>query len=127
MKSLYDFLAEKDTDTFDTVDPKYDFILIVTYVTDTKAYTEFEKFCVNIEKKVLVGTEDNDMVIAYWTDFIKNNGMQFRAFARRVWKINPFSEDFFSGCLRRIHNMMSGKESENIYSEMNKLLEACEQ
>lgn len=124
--TLYDFLASVNKDTYDTVDPDYDFILIAAYVPEAKARTEYEKFCVNIEKKVKVGSDDNGMVIAHWTDFIRNNGMQFRAFARKIWKINPFTEDFFSECLRRIYSMMGGKESDNMYSAMNELLKLCE-
>lgn len=126
MESLYDFLTRTDADTYDTVDPKCDFILIATYVSESKAQTEYEKFCVNIEKKVEAGSDDNGMVIAHWSDFIQENIMIFRTFARKVWGINPFTDDFFCECLRRIHNMMSGKADEKTYSTMNKLLNACE-
>ena len=124
--SLYDFLAESNKDTYDTVDLDADFILIAKYVPELKAYTEYEKFCVNIEKKVMIGASNNGMVIAHWTDFFKTNGMQFRSFARQFWHINPFNEDFFDECLRRIHNMMSGKDDEKTYLAMNTLLNICE-
>lgn len=124
--TLYNFLEKINKDTFDTVDPDCNFILIVTYVPEAKARTEYEKFCVNIEKKVVVGINDGNMVIAHWTDFIKRNGMQFRAFARQFWHLNPFREDFFSECLRKIHNMMNGKDDEKVYSEINRIMNICE-
>ena len=127
MNSLYDFLEKTNTDTYDTVDPDCDFILIAAYVPEKKANTEYEKFCVNIEKKVAVGANEDGMVIAHWTDFIKAHLGIFRAFAKQVWHINPFDEDFISECLTKIHNMMSGNENEKIYSAMNKLLNVCEQ
>lgn len=125
MNSLYAFLEITNTDTYDTVDPDCDFILIAAHVPENKAYTEYEKFCVNIEKMVEVGTNDGGMVIAHWTDFIKAHIGVFCIFAKQVWHIDPLSEDFITECLTKIHNMMNEKENEQIYLAMNKLLDTC--
>ena len=126
---LYDFMkmSQNDYDTYDTV---YDADVTVCYIDENEARDNYDKFCVELMKKVEIEKINGDVLIVKWTELIQKNMEKFRAFTKGHWYENCQYEDdeneFIYQWINEIHQYMAGNVSEDFYDELVKLVESLE-
>ena len=124
---LYDFLkiSQNDFDTYDTV---YDTGVTVCYIDEEDAEDNYDKFCIELMKKVDVEELNDDILIVKWTELIQNNMEKFKEFTAENWYKNCQYEDdedeFIYQWINEIHQYMAGYVSENFYDKLVKLVES---
>lgn len=118
---LYDVMkmTQADYDTYDTV---FDAVVTVCYIEEDDANDNYDKFCIELMKKVEVERINGDCLIVKWTEFIKNNMDKFRAFTKEHWYENCQYEDdedeFIYQWINEFHGYMAGNVSEDFYSTL---------
>lgn len=115
---LYDFikLTEADYDTYDTI---YDEGVTVCYIEENAENDNYDKFCINIMKKVEVEKINGDIIIVNWTKLVKDNMEKFRAFSMEHWAFEYEDEDdFIYEWIKEIHYYMAGYVSEDFYDTL---------
>ncbi len=121
---LYDFikLTEADYDTYDTV---YDACVTVCYIDDEDITDDYDKFCIEITKKVEVEKQNGDILIVKWTNLIQNNMEKFKNFTEKYWKYTyeDDEDEFIYQWINEIHSYMAGYVSEDFYSILVKFVE----
>ena len=124
---LYDFLKVSQSD-YDTEDTIYCATVTVCYNDEDEAEDSYEKFCIELMKKVEIDQQFGDALIVKWTELIQNNMDKFRAFTAENWKENCQYEDnddeFIYQWINEIHHYMAGYVSEDFYDELLKLVES---
>ena len=115
---LYDVMkmTQADYDTYDTV---FDAVVTVCYIEENEANDNYDKFCIELMKKVEVDRISGMELIVKWTEFIKNNMDKFKAFAMRHWAFEYNDEDeFIYQWIKEIHYYMAGYVSEDFYGTL---------
>lgn len=118
---LYDVMkmAQADYDTYDTV---FDAVVTVCYIEENEANDNYDKFCIELMKKVEVDRISGMELIVKWTEFIKNNMDKFRAFTKEHWYENCQYEDdedeFIYQWINEFHGYMAGNVSEDFYGTL---------
>lgn len=120
-------LSEADYDTYDTV---YDAGITVCYIAENEARDNYDKFCIEMMKKVEVEKINGDILIVKWTELIQNNMKKFKAFTKENWYENCQYEDdedeFIYQWINEIHQYMAGNVDEDFYGELVKLVDSLE-
>lgn len=126
---LYDFLKVAQND-FDTCDTVYDAGVTVCFIDEADATDNYDKFCIELMKKVEVDKQNDDILLVKWTDLIQNNMEKFRAFTKENWYANCQYEDdddeFIYQWINEIHQYMAGNVAEDFYDELIKLVQTLE-
>lgn len=126
---LYDFLKISQND-FDTEDTIYCAVVTVCYIDEEDATDNYDKFCIELMKKVEVEKQVNDALLVRWTDLIKNNMEKFRAFTKENWNKNcqykDNEDEFIYQWIKEIHYYLAGYVSENFYDKLVELVESLE-
>lgn len=129
MTTLYDYLKLTEDD-FDTYDTEYDAEVTVCYIDEAEAEDNYDKFCVNIIKKVNVVKVNGDILVVNWCELIKRNMDKFKAFTKKHWYENCQYEDdideFIYQWINEIHQYMAGYVSESFYATLNKFVDSLE-
>lgn len=124
---LYDFikLTEADYDTYDTI---YDNGVTVCFIDEEDEERDnYDKFCVDIMKKVEMEKINGDVLIVNWTKLIKDNMEKFREFSKKYWKFQYKDEDdFIYEWINEIQAYMAGYVSENFYGVLVEFVETLE-
>jgi hypothetical protein len=126
---LYDFLKISQND-FDTEDTIYCAVVTVCYIEEDEANDNYDKFCIELMKKVEVEKQFGDALLVKWTELIQNNMEKFRKFTKENWYENCQYEndedEFIYQWINEIHQYMAGNVSEDFYDELVKLVESLE-
>lgn len=126
---LYDFLKISQND-FDTEDTIYCAVVTVCYIEEDETNDNYDKFCIELMKKVEVEKQIGDALLVKWTELIRNNMDKFRAFTAENWHENCQYEnnddEFIYQWIKEIHYYMAGYVSEDFYDELVKLIETLE-
>ena len=123
---LYEFikLSENDYDTYDTV---YDAGVTVCFIEEDEAENDnYDKFCIELMKKVEVEKVNGDILIVKWTELIQNNMEKFKTFAKEHWR-NDYEDDedeFIYQWINEIHAYIAGYVSENFYGTLVEFVES---
>ena len=120
---LYDFMkmSEADYDAYDTI---YDECVTVCYIEENAENDSYDKFCINIMKKVDMEKINGDILIVNWTKLVKDNMEKFRAFSMRHWAFEYEDEDdFIYEWIKEIHYYMAGYVSEDFYDALVEFVE----
>lgn len=124
---LYDFMkiTEVDYDTYDTV---YDAEVTVCYIEeDEKENDNYDKFCIELMKKVELEKQNEDVLIVNWTKLITENMEKFRAFTKKHWwddcQYEDDEDEFIYQWITEFNNYMAGNVSEKFYGVLIKFLE----
>lgn len=120
---LYDFMkmSRADYDTYDTI---YDEGVTVCYIEENAENDSYDKFCINIMKKVDIEKINGDILIVNWTKLVKDNMEKFRAFSMRHWAFEYRDEDdFIYEWIKEIHYYMAGYVSEDFYDVLVEFVE----
>lgn len=124
---LYEFmkLSAMDYDTYDTV---YDACVTVCYISEEDITDSYDKFCINIMKKVEVEKLNGDILLVKWTKLIKDNMEKFKAFTEKHWKYKyeDDEEELIYQWINEIHYYLAGYVSENFYDKLVEFVEALE-
>ena len=111
-------LSEGDYDTYDTV---YDACVTVCYIDEEDAEDNYDKFCINIMKKVkVVRIIPGSHLVCEWANLIQNNMEKFREFAEKHWN-NQYEDDedeFIYQWIKEIHYYLAGYVSEDLYDTL---------
>ena len=122
---LYDIIkiSEEDYDTYDTV---YDAVVTVCYIEENDTNDNYDKFCIELMKKVEVDHINGDGLAVKWTEFIYNNMEKFRAFTEKYWgrKYRDDEDEFVYQWINEIHLYMAGYVSEDFYSILVKFVDS---
>lgn len=126
---LYDFLKISQND-FDTEDTIYCAVVTVCYIDEEDITDNYDKFCIEIMKKVEIEKQVGNALLVKWTELIQNNMEKFRAFTVENWYENCQYEnnddEFIYQWINEIHQYMAGNVSEDFYDELVKLVESLE-
>lgn len=126
---LYDFLKISQND-FDTCDTVYDTGVTVCYIDEEDAEDSYDKFCIELMKKVEVEKQIGDALLVKWTELIQNNMEKFRAFTAENWyescQYEDDDDEFIYQWINEIHQYMAGNVSEDFYNELVKFVETLE-
>lgn len=118
-------LSEADYDTYDTV---YDTGVTVCYIAENEANDNYDKFCIELMKKVEVEKINGEDLIVKWTELIQNNMEKFKAFTKKHWyescQYEDDEDEFIYQWINEIHQYMAGNVSEDFYEELVKLVES---
>lgn len=123
---LYDFLkiSQNDFDTYDTV---YDTGVTVCYIDEEDVEDSYDKFCIELMKKVEVEEQNDDILIVKWTELIQNNMEKFKKFTAENWyescQYEDDEDEFIYQWINEFHQYMAGNVSDKFY---NKLVEFVE-
>lgn len=122
-QSLFDYMKEhqEDIDTFDT---DYDAIVTVCYMEEEDINDNYDKFCIEIIKKVMVESAAHGDVVVDWSGFVKKNMKQLKAFTEKYWN-NQYEDDedeFIYQWIREIHYYLAGYVGESTYKVLNQML-----
>ena len=126
---LYDFikLTEKDYDTEDTV---YCATVTVCFIEENKNNDSYEKFCIELMKKVEVEKVFDNAILVKWTDLIQNNMEKFRAFSAENWyescQYENDDDEFIYQWINEIDSYMAGYVAEDFYNELVKFVATLE-
>lgn len=122
---LYDFLKVSQND-FDTEDTVYCAVVTVCYIDENEATDNYDKFCIELMKKVEVERQVGDALLVKWTELIQNNMEKFKKFTEKNWNENCQYEDsedeFIYQWIKEIHYYMAGYVSEDFYGELVKFV-----
>ena len=122
--SLYEYMNEyqEDVDTYDT---EYDAVVTVCFTEEEDAEDNYDRFCLDIIKKVQVESFAHGDVIVDWSGMIKANLEKFKEFTSKYWKYQyeDDEDEFIYQWIREIHYYLAGYVGENTYKALNKLLE----
>ena len=123
---LYDFLKVAQND-FDTCDTVYDAGVTVCFIDEADATDNYDKFCIELMKKVEVESLNDDIIIVKWTELIENNMEKFRAFTKENWyescQYEDDDDEFIYQWINEIHQYMAGNVAEDFYDELVKLVQ----
>ena len=126
---LYDFMKISQND-FDTEDTIYCSVVTVCYIDENEITDNYDKFCIELMKKVEMEKQVGDGLLVKWTELIQNNMEKFRAFTKENWYENCQYEndedEFIYQWINEIHQYMAGNVSEDFYDELVKLVESLE-
>lgn len=113
---LYDFMkiTEEDYDTYDTI---YDAVATVCYIAEEDVYDDYDKFCIEVMKKVELEDKVGDGLAVRWTDLITDNMEKFRAFTGKHWKCTyeDDEDEFICQWINEINYYLAGYVSEGFY------------
>lgn len=122
---LYDFLkvTQRDYDTEDTV---YCACVTVCYIEEDESNDSYDRFCIELMKKVEVKTHSGTWLQVNWSELIRNNLEHFKAFTKEHWNDNCQYEDDVDELvyqwINEIHQYMAGNVWEELYDELVKLV-----
>ena len=123
---LYDFLKISQND-FDTCDTVYDTGITVCYIDEEDAEDSYDKFCIELMKKVEVEELNHDILIVKWTELIQNNMEKFKEFTAENWyescQYEDDEDEFIYQWINEIDQYMAGNVSEKFYDKLVKLVE----
>lgn len=120
-------LSQNDYDTYDTV---FDADVTVCYIAENEVRDNYDKFCIELMKKVEVEKINGDDLIVKWTELIQKNMEKFKAFTKENWYENCQYEDdedeFIYQWIKEIHYYLAGYVDEDFYDELVNLVESLE-
>ena len=126
---LYDFMKLTETD-WDTSDTEYDAGVTVCYIEEGKDNDNYDKFCIELMKKVELEKQNRDVLIVKWTELIQNNMEKFKEFTAKHWYETCQYEDdeneFIYQWINEIHSYMAGNVSEDFYETLVEFVETLE-
>ena len=126
---LYDFMKDAQND-FDTEDTIYCAVVTVCYIDEADAKDNYDKFCIELMKKVEMEKQIGDGLLVKWTDLIQNNMEKFRAFTKENWyescQYEDDDDEFIYQWINEIHQYMAGNVAEDFYDELIKLVQTLE-
>lgn len=126
---LYDFMKMTQND-YDTEDTVYCAIVTVCYIEEDEINDNYDKFCIELMKKVEMVEQVGDGLLVKWTELIQNNMEKFRAFTAKNWyescQYENDDDEFIYQWINEIHQYMAGNVSEDFYDELVKLVESLE-
>lgn len=125
---LYDFikLTEADYDTYDTI---YDNGVTVCFIDEEDEERDsYDKFCVDIMKKVEMEKQNGDILIVNWTKLIQDNMEKFKSFTEKHWRYTyeDDEDEFIYQWINEIQAYMAGYVSENFYGVLVEFVETLE-
>lgn len=125
--SLYEYMNEyqEDVDTYDT---EHDAVVTVCFMEEEDAEDNYDRFCLDIIKKVEVESFAHGDVVVDWSGFVKKNMEQLKAFAKKYWN-NQYEDDedeFIYQWIREIHYYLAGYVGESTYKALNQMLATLE-
>ena len=121
---LYDFMKISQND-YDTCDTVYDTVVTVCYIDEEDMEDNYDKFCIEMMKKVELEEQNDDILIVKWTELIQNNMEKFKEFARENW-IYDYEDDedeFIYQWIKEIHYYLAGYVAEDFYDKLVELVE----
>lgn len=121
---LYDFMKISQND-YDTCDTVYDTVVTVCYIDEEDMEDSYDKFCIEMMKKVELEEQNDDILIVKWTELIQNNMEKFKEFARENW-IYDYEDDedeFIYQWIKEIHYYLAGYVAEDFYDKLVELVE----
>ena len=129
MMKLYDFLKLSQND-FDTEDTIYCAVVTACYIEEDETNDNYEKFCIELMKKVEMEKQVGDGLLVKWTELITNNMEKFRAFTAENWYDNCQYEDdddeFIYQWINEIHQYMAGNVAEDFYDKLVEFVQTLE-
>lgn len=126
---LYDFLKVAQND-FDTEDTIYCAVVTVCYIEEDETNDSYDKFCIELMKKVEVEKQFGDALLVKWTELITNNMEKFRKFTKENWyescQYENDDDEFIYQWINEIHQYMAGNVSEDFYDELIEFVDSLE-
>ena len=124
---LYDImkLSQNDYDTYDTV---YDAEVTVCYIDEEDMEDSYDKFCIELMKKVEVEKINGDVLLVKWTELIEFNMEKFKAFTEKHWRCTyeDDDEEFVYQWINEFHAYLAGYVSEDFYDTLVEFVDSLE-
>ena len=126
---LYDYMkiSKEDYDTYDTV---YDAGITVCYIEEDGENDYYDKFCIELAKKVEIKEKNGDSPVVKWTELIQNNMEKFKSFTKEYWyescQYEDDDDEFIYQWITEIDAYMAGNVSEDFYEILVKFVETLE-
>ena len=122
-KALYDYMREHQAD-IDTYDTEYDAVVTVCYMEEEEIEDNYDRFCIDLIKKVEVVEANDNGVIVDWSGFIKRNICRLGQFTDKYWCNNyaDSKSEFIYQWIKEIHLCLAGYVSESTYRLLNEML-----
>ena len=118
---LYEFLkvTQRDYDCYDT---NYDACVTVCYIDEVR--DKYDKFCVELTKKVDVVVQTSDTSLACdWSKLIADNYDVFKAFTIVNWARDYEDEsEFIYQWIHELNVYVAGSVSEKFYNKLCQLI-----
>lgn len=121
---LYEVMKVFEAD-YDTYDKEYDACVTVCYINEEDMEDSYDKFCINIMKKVeVIRIIPDSHLVCDWTKLITDNISKFRKFTLDNWHENSQydgedeMDDFIFAWINEIHCYLAGYVSEDFYDTL---------
>jgi len=123
---LYDFMKISQND-YDTCDTVFDTGVTVCYIDEEDAEDNYDKFCIELMKKVELEEQNDDILIVKWTELITNNMEKFKEFTKENWyescQYEDDEDEFIYQWINEIGGYLAGYVSEDFYDKLVELVE----
>lgn len=126
---LYEFMKVTEAD-YDTCDTVYDAGVTVCYIEESNSNDSYDKFCIELMKKVDMEKQNRDILIVNWTKLIKDNMDKFKKFTAEHWykscQYEDDEDEFICQWMNEIHYYMAGYVSMEFYDTLIEFVETLE-
>lgn len=123
---LYNVLKMSETD-YDTYDTEYDVCVTVCYIDEGDVEDSYDKFCVQIMKKVeVIKIVPDSHLIVDWSKLIKDNMENFKSFAKEHWIFDYENDEdeFIYQWIKEINLYLAGYVSVDFYDNLIKFVDS---
>lgn len=120
---LYDFMEVTQQD-YDCYDTEQDISVTVCWIDDIES--DYDKFCVELLKKVDIVKRTNDYtMVCDWSKVIKDNYDKFKAFTATEWKTDyEDRNEFIYQWIKELHYYVAGEMPEDYYGTLYKFIQS---
>lgn len=125
--TLYEYMNEYQED-IDTYDTEYDAVVTVCFMEEEDVEDNYDRFCLDIIKKVQVESFAHGDVVVNWTELIKKNMEKFQEFTEKHWKYTyeDDEDEFIYQWVREINLYLAGYVGEKMYGKLVQFVEGLE-
>lgn len=117
---LYELQKVTEQD-YDCYDMDFDCCVTMCYIDTRDIENDYDRFCVELAKKVDVIRTHGALATCDWTSLIQHNFKKFKQFTKEEWAQDyPNSEDFICEWINELHSYVAGNvpAGENFYKKL---------
>ena len=115
---LYELQKVTEQD-YDCHDVDFDCCVTMCYINKRDITDDYDRFCVELAKKVDVIRTHGTYATCDWTSLIQHNFKKFKKFTKEEWTHDyPNLEDFICEWINELNSYVAGNMPENYYKKL---------
>lgn len=123
---LYELQKVTEQD-YDCYDVDFDCCVTMCYIDTRDIENDYDRFCVELAKKVDVIRTHGTYATCDWTNLILNNFDKFKAFTKSEWvRDYKDNEDFICEWINELNSYVAGNVPDSYYNKLRKFVSSLE-